>query len=132
MYLNRLKYEEKCSFLELAKCISEVDGNTSSEEILVIQQYIKEVGFHQNWEILSKSLDEILESFNKSSFLVKKIILFEILILVHSDNEFCEREEKVIRRLTDSFSIPQEDYDQLVDITNNLVLNLKQVNGILF
>jgi hypothetical protein len=132
MYLNNLNNDEKNSFLELAKFISEVDGVTSFEEILVINQYLREMGFNEDFKFQFKSLDEIIKSFEYSSLKNKKIVLFEMLVLVYSDNKFCIREEEVINLLVESFNINKEDYKELVDLTNGISLNLKKVSKVIF
>ncbi|QNK77712.1 hypothetical protein H7F37_01070 [Winogradskyella sp. PAMC22761] len=132
MYLNNLNNDEKNSFIELAKFISEVDGVTSFEEILVINQYLREMGFNEDFKFQFKSLDEIIKSFEYSSLKNKKIVLFEMLVLVYSDNKFCRREEEVINLLVESFNINKEDYKELVDLTNGISLNLKKVSKVIF
>ncbi|WP_179315386.1 hypothetical protein [Winogradskyella undariae] len=132
MYLNNLNNDEKNSFLELAKFISEVDGVTSFEEILVINQYLREMGFNEDFKFQFKSLNEIIKSFEYSSLKNKKIVLFEMLVLVYSDNKFCIREEEVINLLVESFNINKEDYKELVDLTNGISLNLKKVSKVIF
>lgn len=132
MYLDKLNYDEKCSFIELAKIISKIDGETSFNEVIVINQYLKEIGFDENNEPHSRTLDEIIISFKDSSLNVKKIIIFELLILVYSDSKFCEKEEQLVDLLIDSFKINKKEYKQLVDSTNTIVLSLKEVNNIIF
>lgn len=132
MYLNNLNYDEKCSFIELAQIVSEVDGKISFEETTVINQYLREIGFSENFEFLPKDLDEIIKSFENSSLTNKKIVLFELLVLVYSDNEFCKREEDVVNLLIQAFDINEEDYKSLFDATREISLSLEKVTKIIF
>lgn len=132
MYLDNLNYEEKHSFIELAKIVSEIDGEVSFEETNVINQYIKEIRFSENFEFSYRDFDGILKSFENSSLTNKKIILFEILILVKADNKFCEKEKEIINLLVKSFNINREDCKDLMDITSAISLSLRKASEIIF
>ena len=132
MYLDNLNYEEKHSFIELAKIVSEIDGEVSFEETNVINQYIKEIRFSENFDFSYRDFDGILKSFENSSLTNKKIILFEILILVKADNKFCEKEKEIINLLVKSFNINREDCKDLMDITSAISLSLRKASEIIF
>lgn len=132
MYLNKLNYNEKCSFIELANLISEVDGEVSIGERLVIDQYLTELGLNKDYEFSSNNFDIVIKSFDESSPTAKKIVLFEILILVYSDNEFCKMEQEALDLISKSFNIGKEDYDTLVDLTNRLTSSMKKVSSTIF
>jgi len=106
MLLMQLKNNEKFAFLNLAYYIANIDGEFESEEKSIIQEYCAEMGIDNVVCDLEKfnlesTLDKIL------SMRSKKIVLLELMILIHSDNKLHRFEQSVIDKIASHFSVSQ-------------------------
>jgi len=107
MLLMKLNNKEKFAFLQLAYYIAHIDGEFQSTEENVIEEYCAEMGIEKtNFNLENFDLDETLNEIQTSYS--KKIVILEIMILIHSDDRFHELEEKVIAKMIESFKISKE------------------------
>ncbi|MDF1874623.1 tellurite resistance TerB family protein [Sulfurimonas sp. SAG-AH-194-I05] len=104
MLLMQLKNNEKFAFLNLAYYIANIDGEFEQEEKNTIEEYCAEMGIENvayNEDMFS--LEDTLKQI--SSLKSKKIVLMELMILIHSDDKFHRFEQGIIEKIADNFYI---------------------------
>ena len=108
MFLNLLKEENKARFAELCRYAAYADDVLEKREQEMISTYCKEMGIA---EILldqknGSTLDLVLSELNQNtSDTEKKIVLFEILGLLFSDDEYTEKEEQFVMNIIERFGL---------------------------
>ena len=124
MFLNKLDREEKSTFLKLAHYIARVDGDFSINEQNVIKTYCLEMQIEDViYNEKDINLDVLLSNFK--SLENQKIVLLEIMALVHSDG-LNEKEKKVLDTIIAKYHISQELASLYSEWTKNIVSVVKQ------
>lgn len=103
----KLNNKEKFAFLQLAYYIAHIDGKLEAKEESIIEEYCIEMGietipFHVDDFNLQETLDDI------NTIRSKKIVILELMILIHSDDRFHELEEEVLSNIITKFKISKE------------------------
>lgn len=107
MLLMKLNNKEKFAFLQLAYYIAYIDGEFELKEENIIEEYCAEMGIEKTYfNVEDFNLQETLEDIHTQSS--KKIVILELMILIHSDDRFHELEEKVLDEIITAFNISQE------------------------
>ena len=109
MLLMRLESKEKFSFLQLAHYIARIDKRFGEKEEEIIKEYCDEMGIENlsSFDMENFSLDDILNDFKSKKS--QKIVLLEIMILIHIDNDFDLNEQELIKKMSAKFDISLED-----------------------
>ena len=116
MFLHLLTDKQKYLFLELAIKAAEANGIVEIEEKNMIKVYSIEMGIKPIYKT-DRSTDSIINALDNScDERTKRIILFEILGIMLSDLEYDYCEKNFVDNLTDSFSIPCEQKDMMLDL----------------
>ena len=107
MLLMKLNNKEKFAFLQLAYYIAYIDGEFQAKEENIIEEYCAEMGiekttFNPNEFNIQETLNEIDTEYSK------KIVILELMVLIHSDDRFHELEEKVLNTIIEVFKITQK------------------------
>lgn len=111
MFLNLLNRVEKENFLELANLIASCDGEFSTAEKTLINQYRKEVMIdEETYALKSKSLEEITETYKDSSCSVKNSVFVEIFALALIDGKFDEKEKSILMEIKDALCITDSKF----------------------
>lgn len=110
MLLMKLNNKEKFAFLQLAYYIAHIDGEFETKEENIIEEYCAEMGiepihFHLEAFNLKETLEEIQTAYSK------KIVVLELMILIHSDDRFHELEEEVLDTIIATFNISKEQLE---------------------
>ena len=111
MLLMQLETKEKFSFLQLAHYLARIDKNFGEKEEEIILEYCSEMGI-DNIDIFDEDnfcLEEVLNDFKSKKS--QKIVLLELMILIHIDNNFDINEKEFIKNICDKFDISLEDAD---------------------
>jgi len=109
MLLMNLHTAEKFAFLQLAHYIARADGFYVEAEENTILEYCAEMGI-ENTEIFDLNtfdLDYTLGKFKTKKS--KKIVLLELMILIHSDNRFDIKEVNLISEIMDKFEMKYDE-----------------------
>ena len=107
MFLNRLNNEEKVSFLKLAHYIARIDGDFADEEKEIIEAYTYEMGIKNNdFDEKAFNLEQTLSNFKATES--KKIVLIEIMALIHADTVVTNEEEEIILQICHIFNIDRD------------------------
>ncbi|MGA1932376.1 TerB family tellurite resistance protein [Arcobacter sp. YIC-464] len=111
MLLMQLETKEKFSFLQLAHYLARIDKNFGEKEEEIILEYCSEMGI-DNIDIFDEDnfcLETVLSHFKSKKS--QKIVLLELMILIHIDNNFDINEKEFIKKICDKFEISLEDAD---------------------
>jgi len=109
MLLMKLQAKEKFSFLQLAHYLARIDNKYGQKEEEIILEYCTEMGIENldSFDFDNFSLDKILNDFKSESS--KRIVILELMILIHIDYSFNLNEKKLIQKISESFGIDIDD-----------------------
>ena len=109
MLLMKLQSKEKFSFLQLAHYLARVDNKYGKREEEIILEYCAEMGIENldAFDFENFSLEKILKDFKSEAS--KKIVILELMILIHIDHTFNLNEKILIHRIAESFGINIDD-----------------------
>ena len=109
MLLMKLEAREKFAFLQLAHYLARVDNNFGKEEYEVILEYCDEMGIENidSFDMDSFNLEATLNNFKSQRS--RKIVVLELMILVHIDSVFNINEQILIEKISQNFGISTKD-----------------------
>ncbi|WP_368030967.1 TerB family tellurite resistance protein [Arcobacter sp. s6] len=109
MLLMKLQSKEKFSFLQLAHYLARVDNNYGPREEEILLEYCTEMGIENldSFDSENFSLDGILKDFKSEKS--KRIVILELMILIHIDHTFNLNEQKLMKQISQNFGINIED-----------------------
>ncbi len=109
MLLMKLQSKEKFSFLQLAHYLARVDNKYGKREEEIILEYCAEMGIENldSFDFENFSLEKILKDFKSESS--KRIVILELMILIHIDHTFNLNEKKLIQKISENFGIDIDD-----------------------
>ena len=109
MLLMKLQSKEKFSFLQLAHYLARIDNKYGEKEEEIILEYCAEMGIENltSFDFDNFSLDNILKDFKSEKS--KRIVILELMILIHIDHVFNLNEKKLIKKISENFKIDIED-----------------------
>ena len=105
----KLESREKFAFLQLAHYLARVDNSFGKEEEEVILEYCDEMGIENidSFDMDSFNLEATLNNFKSKRS--KKIVVLELMILVHIDSVFNINEQILIEKISQNFGISTKD-----------------------
>jgi len=105
----KLQSKEKFSFLQLAHYLARIDNKFGEREEEIISEYCTEMGIENldSFDMENFSLDNILKDFKSESS--KRIVILELMILIHIDHSFNINEQKLMEKISISFGIDLDD-----------------------
>ncbi|WP_072681886.1 hypothetical protein [Arcobacter sp. LA11] len=111
MLLMKLQPREKFSFLQLAHYLARIDNEYGEKEQEIILEYCAEMGIENDdaFENDGFSLSETLKDFKSKKS--KKIVILELMILIHADDKFDLKERTLINQINDAFAFSNKDMD---------------------
>lgn len=109
MLLMKLETNEKFAFLDLAHYLARVDSEYGEKEQEIILEYCAEMGIENddNFDMDDFSLEDIIKDFKSTQS--KKIVLLELMILIHADDKFDFKEKKLITTINEFFGFEERD-----------------------
>lgn len=109
MLLMKLQSKEKFSFLQLAHYLARIDNKFGQREEEIILEYCTEMGIENldSFDMEKFSLEDILKDFKSEAS--KRIVILELMILIHIDHNFNINEQILMERISASFGIDIED-----------------------
>ncbi len=111
MLLMKLEPKEKFSFLQLAHYLARIDNEYGEKEQEIILEYCAEMGIDNDdmFEIDEFCLDATLKDFKSKAS--KKIVILELMILIHADDKFDFKERSLMKRIHEAFEFSQNDVE---------------------
>ena len=109
MLLMKLQSKEKFSFLQLAHYLARVDNKYGEKEEEIILEYCTEMGIENldSFDMENFNLDNILKDFKSERS--KRIVVLELMILIHIDHSFNINEQILMEKISNSFGLNIED-----------------------
>lgn len=109
MLLMKLETKEKFSFLQLAHYLARIDSDYGDKEQEIIEEYCAEMGIENDdmFDVAEFSLQNTLRDFKKVKS--KKIVMLELMILIHADDSFDLKEKELIADINESFGFTKKD-----------------------
>ena len=109
MLLMKLQSKEKFSFLQLAHYLARIDNDFGAREEEIILEYCTEMGIENldSFDMQNFSLETILRDFKSEAS--KKIVVLELMILIHIDHNFNINEQILIVKISETFGIKVDD-----------------------
>ena len=109
MLLMKLQSKEKFSFLQLAHYLARIDNKYGRREEEIILEYCTEMGIENldSFDFENFSLEHILKDFKSEAS--KRIVILELMILIHIDHSFNLNEKKLIQKISENFGIDIDD-----------------------
>jgi tellurite resistance protein len=111
MLLMKLQPKEKFSFLQLAHYLARIDNDYGEKEQEIILEYCAEMGIENDndFEMEDFNLKDILKDFKSKKS--KKIVVLELMILIHADDKFDLKEKALISKINDTFKLSSENLE---------------------
>lgn len=109
MLLMKLQSKEKFSFLQLAHYLARIDNKFGQREEEIILEYCTEMGIENldSFDMEKFSLEDILKDFKSEAS--KRIVILELMILIHIDHNFNINEQILMEKISASFGIDIDD-----------------------
>lgn len=121
MYLAILTKEEQKLFLELAHHMANVDDDFSSEEAQLTELFRKESNLSEiEYPLQHTPLETIFEKLKRSVKINQRMIFIEILGLVFADNTLHEKENELLGKLRELFSVSEAQEKQVKNALTEL------------
>ncbi len=119
MFLSMLNNSQKQLFLGLAYNVAAIDGDYSKIEEDMMQSYCHEMQVEFELDKINLEIESIRNEINaECGMRAKKIIIFEVIGLAMSDNNYDTSERELIQSTMDVFGIPK-DFDKACESTLN-------------
>lgn len=109
MLLMKLETKEKFCFLQLAHYLARIDSEYGDKEQEIIEEYCAEMGIENEdmFDVAEFSLQDTLRHFKTKKS--KKIVMLELMILIHADDSFDFKEKELIQTINESFGFSKKD-----------------------
>lgn len=118
MFLNSLNNSQKSLFIELAIKAAESNGIVPIEEKNMLKAFAIEMGITPVYHTESETEDIINEIIKISSEKELKVILFEMLGIIVSDNVFDEKEKAFVKHVVEKCNMDTALIDEMVELIN--------------
>lgn len=115
MFLNQLNEKEKLGFLDLAYTLVNADGDFSSNEQHLLNQYVDEMGLNIDIALYERKhdVDTVISEFSESESSIIRMIFIELISLVFVDTNYDDDEKKIIGKYMNAFNISDVDHDKV-------------------
>ncbi len=109
MLLMKLQAKEKFAFLQLSHYLARIDGEYGQREQDVIEEYCVEMGIENSvmFDSSEFNLKETLNAFKSQKS--KKIVVLELMILVHIDDKFDLKEAELTTEIINHFKLEDKE-----------------------
>lgn len=126
MYLMKLQAKEKFSFLQLAHYLARIDNSYGKKEEEIILEYCLEMGIENLTFFNEKdfSLENILKDFKSKQS--KRIVVLELMILVHIDGIVHLKEKKLIDMIINNFALEESELENFSIWAKNIAYLYEQ------
>ncbi|RXK00366.1 hypothetical protein CRU98_04200 [Arcobacter sp. CECT 8986] len=109
MLLMKLETKEKFCFLRLAHYLARIDSDYGEKEHEIIEEYCVEMGIENEeiFDVDNFDLQDTLKCFKSTKS--KKIVMLELMILIHADDSFDFKEKELIEDINSTFGFSKRD-----------------------
>ena len=132
MFLRPLNCEQKKLFLNLATAAANANHVMEESEKALLEAYADEMDIRVD-DAENCSIEEICARLKDiSSLKERNQIVFEIVGMVVSDNQYDDHEKAFIGKMAQIFGIPMERIDQMFHCVNEYSALLRRINILMF
>jgi|SRR5574344_18528 hypothetical protein len=109
MLLMKLQAREKFAFLQLAHYLARIDNDFGRSEEEIIKEYCDEMGIENidSFDMKTFSLEDTLRHFKSEKS--KRIVVLELMILIHIDQNFNINEQILMDKIFHYFEMDLKD-----------------------
>ncbi len=127
MFLNKLTSAEKEAFVSLSVHAAKVNGIVEDAEYEMIEEYCKEMGivFFDAKNIIE--MDRIVGVFKDAEEKNKKIVLLEIIGLLHADSNYDEKEKSFAVEFAKKIGLTEDDVNIQSGLIDKYLVLLKEM-----
>ncbi|MCC8046448.1 MAG: hypothetical protein LIP12_13295 [Clostridiales bacterium] len=118
MFAQILNAEEKAKFLELIYKTATCDSDYAEEEQELVNNYKIELGLNEIPE--SAEIKELIDYFGAKNSTIRRAVFFEIVGMIQADDKVEETETKIMETMKQSFALPPQTYDCLMEAVREL------------
>lgn len=128
MFLNQLTLLEKESFLALSVKGAEANDEITVEEYAMLEEYCKEMGiaFFDTRNV--KEMEQLVAIFRDSEESHKRIVLLELLGLLHADGKFDEKEERFAKDFAKEIGLEEKEINTLRSLLEKYLTLVKEIS----
>lgn len=130
MFLNSLNNSQKTLFIELAIKAAESNGVVLLEEKNMLKAFAIEMEISPIYHTERETEDIIDEIVRISSEKELKVILFEILGIIVSDNVFDEKEKMFVKHVVEKCNLDTVLIDEMVELLNRYASIYQEIVGV--
>lgn len=113
MYLNKLTANEKVAFASLCCYAAKANDDFNDAEKQMISEYCHEMDIRFFAPTQIMEMQDIANVFSKSSGMIKKEVIFELLGILQYDGDFDSKEESFAKQFTQKIGIQDEELQKL-------------------
>lgn len=128
MFLYSITDKQKELFMKLAIKAAEANGIVDLQEKNMLKAYGIEMGIKPTYETDATTEEIVNELKSLCDDKTRRIIIFEILGIMISDSEYDEQEKEFVENITEVFSIPKEQKDQMFTLLNEYSKVFKKIS----
>ena len=130
MFLQVMNTEEKEKFLELVYKIANIDGEYAEEEQEIVNSYKNELGLSKVPE--TSDIDVLVRYFSAKATELKKIVLFETVVLINADEKIEKEEADLLDKMSGAFGLDKDVVDRIKSVAKKLQDVYDEVYSALF
>lgn len=119
MYLNEFSQSEKIAFYSLAQLMVAADGVIQESEQFLLSQLTAEMRLDKK-EISLLSFEAAIDCFSDSEPSVRKKAYLELVGLAMCDEKLEEKENALLKRIVEGFSLSREEAGVILDCVLSL------------
>lgn len=118
MFLTMLNEKERKNFLELAHIAMNLSDDDKKEEVAVVHSFRREMEL-DDYEIVNKSLEDLIMAFNSSVKKVKRVVVIELAGVLDADEEIDDKEKNWINKLGKDLGFREAELRKLIRWTQD-------------
>ena len=128
MFLRPLNNEQKELFLNLALAAASANSVIEESEKALLAAYADEMGVDVSLACVQPVEDICTKLKSVSNSKQLNQIMFEIVGMIASDNEYDNQEKNFIMKLSEIFEIPMDRIDEMFICVNEYTSLIKKIN----
>ncbi len=105
MFLANLTDVQKPAFLNLARALIASDGVLSDSETSMMEQYQQEMLLPVSSDTSCQTEEQAEKVFETAPLTVRKQVMFELVALACADNEYADKERKLLEQIVRAFGL---------------------------
>lgn len=132
MFLGKLSEEKGKMFLQLSIHAALANNSLAEEEKSLINSYCDELGIKEYEPKITTDLNTLLEKIKVNTTEEEKnIIVFEIVGLIISDNDYDDKEKEFVKTLKEKLGISDDKLNKMFEAVRRLMDVYKDISEVI-